>query len=30
MRVSMKYGATPTYCETFSYGEVEDYTAKIL
>jgi len=29
MRVSMKYGATPTYCETFSYGEVEDYSANI-
>jgi len=29
MRVSMKYSATPTYCETFSYGEVEDYTAAI-
>lgn len=26
MRVSMKYNATPTACETFSYGEVEDYT----
>jgi len=30
MRVSMKYGSTPSYCETFSYGEVEDYTANIL
>ncbi len=29
MRVSMKYGAYPTACETFSYGEVEDYTAII-
>ncbi len=29
MRVSMKYGAYPTSCETFSYGEVEDYTAAI-
>jgi PKD repeat protein len=29
MRVSMKYGASPTSCETFSYGEVEDYTANI-
>ncbi len=29
MRVSMKYGAYPTSCETFSYGEVEDYTANI-
>ncbi len=26
MRVSMKYNATPTSCEDFSYGEVEDYT----
>ena len=26
MRVSMKYNAVPTACETFSYGEVEDYT----
>lgn len=26
MRVSMKYNAAPTSCETFSYGEVEDYT----
>jgi microbial collagenase len=26
MRVSMKYGAAPTPCETFTYGEVEDYT----
>ncbi len=29
MRVSMKYNATPTSCETFSYGEVEDYTVTI-
>jgi len=29
MRVSMKYGAAPTACETFSYGEVEDYTVNI-
>jgi PKD repeat protein len=29
MRVSMKYNAAPTSCETFSYGEVEDYTAVI-
>jgi len=27
MRVTMKYAAYPTPCETFSYGEVEDYTA---
>ncbi len=29
MRVSMKYNATPSSCETFSYGEVEDYTVNI-
>lgn len=29
MRVSMKYNAYPTSCETFSYGEVEDYTVVI-
>jgi hypothetical protein len=29
MRVSMKYNAIPTACETFSYGEVEDYTLNI-
>ncbi len=29
MRVSMKYGSYPTPCETFTYGEVEDYTADI-
>ncbi|NJO91260.1 MAG: T9SS type A sorting domain-containing protein [Chloroflexia bacterium] len=29
MRVSMKYNASPTACETFSYGEVEDYTVNI-
>ncbi|WP_052503400.1 endonuclease [Lacinutrix sp. Hel_I_90] len=29
MRVSMKYNATPSPCETFSYGEVEDYTLNI-
>jgi PKD repeat protein len=29
MRVTMKYAAAPTPCETFSYGEVEDYTAII-
>lgn len=29
IRVSMKYGSSPSYCETFSYGEVEDYTANI-
>lgn len=26
MRVSMKYNAAQTACETFGYGEVEDYT----
>jgi PKD repeat protein len=30
MRVSMKYNAYPTPCETFTYGEVEDYTANII
>lgn len=30
MRVTMKYNAAPTACETFSYGEVEDYTVNIL
>lgn len=29
MRVQMKYGATSTACETFTYGEVEDYTVNI-
>ena len=29
MRVSMKYNAAPTSCETFSYGEVEDYSVNI-
>ncbi len=29
MRVSMKYNAAQTSCETFSYGEVEDYTVNI-
>ncbi len=29
MRVSMKYNAAQTACETFSYGEVEDYTVSI-
>jgi len=26
MRVSMKFNTVPTACETFSYGQVEDYT----
>ncbi len=29
MRVSMKYNGSPLACETFSYGEVEDYTVVI-
>ena len=29
MRVSMKYNGVPTSCETFTYGEVEDYTVNI-
>ena len=29
MRVSMKYNATPTSCETFTYGQVEDYSINI-
>ena len=29
MRVSMKYNGIPTECETFTYGEVEDYTVVI-
>jgi PKD repeat protein len=29
MRVSMKYSGSPTSCETFTYGEVEDYTVNI-
>ncbi|WP_457610068.1 GEVED domain-containing protein, partial [Lutibacter sp.] len=30
MRVSMKYNAIPTACETFTYGEVEDYTVVLV
>ena len=30
MRVSMKYSGVPTPCETFNYGEVEDYTINIV
>ncbi len=30
MRVSMKYNGIPTECESFSYGEVEDYTVNIV
>ena len=29
MRVSMKYNGVPTSCETFTWGEVEDYTVII-
>ncbi len=29
MRVSMKYNGVPTACESFQYGEVEDYTIEI-
>ncbi len=29
MRVSMKYNGVPTSCESFQYGEVEDYTVNI-
>ncbi|RDK88577.1 S8 family serine peptidase [Marinirhabdus gelatinilytica] len=29
MRVSMKYNAIPTQCESFTYGEVEDYIVVI-
>ena len=29
MRVSMKWNGTQTECESFSYGEVEDYTVDI-
>ncbi|MFD2186894.1 S8 family serine peptidase [Aquimarina celericrescens] len=29
MRVSMKYNGIPTSCESFQYGEVEDYTIVI-
>ena len=30
MRVSMKYNGVPTACESFQYGEVEDYTVNIV
>lgn len=29
MRVSMKYSSSPTSCQTFTYGEVEDYTVNV-
>ncbi|WP_460220496.1 GEVED domain-containing protein [Psychroserpens sp. MEBiC05023] len=30
MRVSMKFDGIPTTCESFNYGEVEDYTINIV
>lgn len=30
MRVSLKYNGIPTSCETFAYGQVEDYTVVIV
>ena len=30
IRVSMKYGWIPNSCESFTYGEVEDYTVNII
>lgn len=30
MRVSMKYNGIPTACETFAYGQVEDYSVNIM
>jgi len=30
MRISMKYASYPTPCESFTYGEVEDYTANVF
>lgn len=29
MRVSLKYNGIPTECESFDYGEVEDYTVNV-
>ena len=29
MRVAMRYGAVPTPCGTFNFGEVEDYTITV-
>ena len=29
-RVSMKYGGLPSPCQTFTYGEVEDYTINVV
>jgi chitodextrinase len=30
MRVSLKYNGIPTSCETFSFGQVEDYTVVLV
>lgn len=30
MRVSMKFASAPSACESFSYGEVEDYSVNIV
>ncbi len=30
IRISMKYNGIPTACETFDYGEVEDYTVNLV
>ena len=30
IRISMKYEGVPNSCETFEYGEVEDYTVNIV
>ncbi|CAM3981207.1 MULTISPECIES: VPS10 domain-containing protein [Flavobacterium] len=30
MRVALKYNGIPTSCESFSYGQVEDYTVNIV
>lgn len=30
MRVSLRYNAIPTACQTFDYGQVEDYTINIV
>lgn len=30
MRVSMQYNANPTSCQSFTYGEVEDYTINLF
>lgn len=30
MRVSLKYNGVPDPCESFSYGEVEDYTVNVI